>query len=309
MQVAYIDVMQNELSTRDLLNAAYKIGVALGRKFEASDMTPALRQAARSYAANYAGDFEYMVEMRLRVLGGTGAFLSDGQSKGVLNVLMADARKRLQGKAPATAQAAPAAAIEVPLGTFTVVALDGSRTTIKLAEAKAKDGRIFASYLMGADNDVDFQWFSTLRDGRPSGSPAKFPVQYRALQAILSPTADLAAMGLAYSLQSSNCWRCNRTLTVPASIHSGLGPDCAAKVGAMYGERPIAAEEAASAASQPAPAARIVSDDLKAEYAANGERKSRYERDQDAGAPRPAGGYTFEDVFPSDRSSNPAAVR
>src|SRR5262249_36303779 len=27
-----------------------------------------------------------------------------------------------------------------------------------------------------------------------------------------------------------------RTLTVPASIHSGMGPDCAARVGAMYSE-------------------------------------------------------------------------
>lgn len=37
--------------------------------------------------------------------------------------------------------------------------------------------------------------------------------------------------GHVYSLASGNCWRCGRTLTVPASINRGLGPECASIVG------------------------------------------------------------------------------
>jgi len=35
----------------------------------------------------------------------------------------------------------------------------------------------------------------------------------------------------AHALSSGNCLACLRTLTVPASIHRGLGPDCAARLG------------------------------------------------------------------------------
>ena len=77
---------------RTVFNVAYKIGKQLDRKFEVSDLTPELRQAARMYAASYEGDFEYLIDMRDRLIAANGAFLSDGQSKGVLNCLMADAK-------------------------------------------------------------------------------------------------------------------------------------------------------------------------------------------------------------------------
>ena len=94
--------------TRALFNAAYRTGIALGRKFEREDLTPELRQAARQYAATYEGDFSYMVEMRAAIIGGGAAFLSDGQSKGVLNCLIADAKRRLAERAPKTVEAAVA---------------------------------------------------------------------------------------------------------------------------------------------------------------------------------------------------------
>jgi len=303
--------MQNDSSARDLFNAAYKASVALGRKFEARDLTPELRQAARAYAASYDGDFEYMVEMRAQVIAGTGAFLSDSQSKGVLNCLAADARRRLAARAPKVA------AITVPLGTFTVVALDGSRTTIRLQEPRTKDGRVFASFLTGADNDVDFTYFATLRGGVMSGQDGSFAAQRQAVRAILAPSADLQAMGLAYALESSNCWRCGRTLTVPASIHSGLGPDCAAKVGAMYSEPPAeatAAQPGTAAADKEIPAApsapeaaAVTPDSVR--RSANGQAMSRYEAAQVDGAPRPAGGWTYDDIFPSEADWDARGVR
>jgi hypothetical protein len=82
---------------RAVFNAAYRIGSALNRKFEVSDMTVELRQAARLYAATYEGDFDYMTAMRDQVALGE-MFFSDGQSKAILNCLMADAKRRLADK-------------------------------------------------------------------------------------------------------------------------------------------------------------------------------------------------------------------
>ena len=87
---------------RNVFNAVYLVGKHLDRKFETSDLTPELRQAARMYAAT--------LRRRLRVHGrharpghrGNGAFLSDGQSKGILNCLMADAKRRIAAKPQAT---------------------------------------------------------------------------------------------------------------------------------------------------------------------------------------------------------------
>ena len=83
---------------RSVFNNVFRIGAALGRKFEASDMTIELRQAASLYAANYQvraeGD-DFMRDMQNRVA--IPGFLTDGQSKGVLNVLMADARRSARG--------------------------------------------------------------------------------------------------------------------------------------------------------------------------------------------------------------------
>jgi hypothetical protein len=82
---------------RAVFNAAYRIGAALGRKFEASDLTVELRQAAHLYASVYEGDFLYMLNLRDQVNGGVMLF-SDMQSKSILNCLMTDAKRRLADK-------------------------------------------------------------------------------------------------------------------------------------------------------------------------------------------------------------------
>lgn len=42
---------------------------------------------------------------------------------------------------------------------------------------------------------------------------------------------DWRQMGEDYAVASNRCWRCDRELKVPASIHRGLGPDCAKLLG------------------------------------------------------------------------------
>lgn len=245
-------------TARALFNQAFKVGTALGRKFEATDMTVSLRQAAMEYATWYTGDFEYMVDMHSRVTRG-GWFMSDLQCKAVLNCLMAEARRRIAAKprdtrtqeqqdfakhlhgyvggAPEAAPVAPA--VTIPLGTFTVVFPDGYQT-IRLQAARDKsDSRIFAKYLSGQSNETDFQYFATIFPGGRVSNGGGFERQRLALKVVMGAApSELGEMGLAYAMASSNCFNCGRKLTVPASIHSGLGPDCADKMGAFYGEPP-----------------------------------------------------------------------
>ena len=262
-------------ATRALLNAAFKTGIALGRKFEREDLTPELRQAARQYASTYAGDFDYMLSMRNAVLAGGAAFLSDGQSKAVLNCLLADGKRRQAARpktvAEAVVEAAPAR--ETPIGTFTVVFPDG-HVTIRLQKpqdkSKAAEGVVYAKYLAGPGNTADFQYFAAVVGGKIRAKG--FERQVVALKVVLTSTGgELGKMGLAYAMASSNCFYCGRTLTVPASIHSGMGPDCAAKHGGDYSEpeAPAPAETPEVTVQEPTPAAqatRNTTDAIDAQY-------------------------------------------
>ena len=53
----------------------------------------------------------------------------------------------------------------------------------------------------------------------------------RQLEAWKIISSDPKGAGEAYALESANCFRCGRKLTVPVSIHRGLGPECASKWG------------------------------------------------------------------------------
>jgi hypothetical protein len=113
----------------------------------------------------------------------------------------------------------------------------GARFTYKVR--KSKDGKcFFVSLLNGPDNENSFRWFGTIvqseqglvfRHGKPDRTP-------------ITPDAP-SAQGFAWLARNLNnpvnlsnnvqvhhegkCCRCGRKLTVPASIESGIGPECA----------------------------------------------------------------------------------
>lgn len=43
-------------------------------------------------------------------------------------------------------------------------------------------------------------------------------------------SGDSASYGKAYAMRSGNCFRCNRFLTNPESIETGIGPECRKKI-------------------------------------------------------------------------------
>jgi hypothetical protein len=140
---------------------------------------------------------------------------------------------------------------EVPQGTYTVVFAtrddswrkvpddDGAeRITLRFRAPRTghwTDTQL-VEYMFGPDNEADFRrignrtkdgyriWKDYREDGRIM----------RGVRFMVAPDTteqDRAEAGYTYSLASSRCYRCSRKLTVPASIHRGLGPECAGILG------------------------------------------------------------------------------
>jgi hypothetical protein len=130
---------------------------------------------------------------------------------------------------------------------FTVESSTGEWRTFRVASPKDQKDRgeearlFFVSLLTGPDNIGDFTYLGVMaRD--PAGrwalrltaksrlTPDSLPV--RVFQWSLRVIQGLAPLPEGYAIHhEGRCCRCGRTLTVPESITSGIGPECAAKYG------------------------------------------------------------------------------
>lgn len=119
--------------------------------------------------------------------------------------------------------------------------------TIKLETGrheKADDGRKnfffgkqIVSYLSGPDNENNFTGFAHLDESggihvwkrfRPLYAESAINKYIQALTLLQQQGIGYQEeAGMTYALRSGRCRKCNRTLTVPASLHRGLGPVCA----------------------------------------------------------------------------------
>ena len=122
--------------------------------------------------------------------------------------------------------------------TFTLTSTrTGQSYTYKVREGKpmvSRAPKLFASVLTGPDNTADYTYMGIVeRAGahaqlvptRASAINVNAP-SWRALEWFLqhvdSDRVEVRHMG--------RCGRCGRALTVPSSIDSGLGPECAGRV-------------------------------------------------------------------------------
>lgn len=113
----------------------------------------------------------------------------------------------------------------------------GAHFTYKIRESKPAEGSTaskapvhFVSLLNGPDNTNDFMYIGLIK---PSG---EFTLTAKSRAG--ANAASVVAFKYFWSLQGeafpaqlvvhheNRCGRCNRTLTVPESITSGLGPEC-----------------------------------------------------------------------------------
>jgi len=228
---------------------APKIGAELAKLTERiTDAQVAARQdwmaAACQYARNYAGTFDYMLDMRCQIETNG---LTIAQMRGVLNCMRAEAIRIVNARTAAIPAAETSVETttynEILDGYYTVKFDDGSHVTIRVNTLSAKQSRDgkphqFAAYLCGPINTSDYRRFAEIKgatfrafrsDRSSYGSGRQdYAKQVVALK-ILMGTNDQTQYGRAYAKLATRCYRCGKLLTEPESIESGIGPICAGR--------------------------------------------------------------------------------
>ena len=120
----------------------------------------------------------------------------------------------------------------------------GTRFTYKVTEVKRDDeptGRIspvshFVKLMNGPDNETAFTYLGHVYQGRHYQHGKKSPVADSAPSAkafawVWQQVVDGDTLPASLEVwHEGKCCRCGRKLTVPASIASGIGPECAGKM-------------------------------------------------------------------------------
>lgn len=141
-------------------------------------------------------------------------------------------------------------ALMLSAGTYTLTYLDGTYFTFRVREVKTGSltGKTIVEYLSGPDNSLDFTAFAMLHTDTinvwKKYEGGDLVNRAREIEAMArNDAAGLEAAGLLYAERSSRCRRCNKVLTVSASIGAGYGPDCAEILGIPYGQnRPVSGD-------------------------------------------------------------------
>ncbi len=120
----------------------------------------------------------------------------------------------------------------------------GTRFTYRVAAVREKRGPVthFVSLLIGPSNDSDYRYLGTVREvlGRDVVSKVFSHGGAKAVAKATTPSALAFAWFFGKLLlgqipdelevhHEGHCGRCGRALTVPESVLSGLGPECAGR--------------------------------------------------------------------------------
>jgi len=209
---------------------------------------------AVAFVRTYKGTFSYILDMQAKANLVKVWYPSIGQIRGILNTMRAEGIKLMRDVkvAPATIAAATVPVyfdeVKAPItiagnvlhnGMYTVEHTDGTHTTVKIfesdsfrAKVNGEKGLRFAGFLHGADNENDYTMCAFVKaDGRINLFK-RFNLNTKLAHAldVLANPEDAMLAGEQYAMESGQCWKCGRTLTVPTSISRGLGPVCYAKV-------------------------------------------------------------------------------
>lgn len=151
-------------------------------------------------------------------------------------------RTKMAGPAPAvaTTRNAPVPTIEEALaamststihnGTYTITGPRGRRTfKVSTAQNGTLKGKRIIAVLNGPDNESDYLGVAFLTNEDTAAVWRKH--QGTQWETLARAFVQIMLKGMeGYAVDASNtCRRCNRRLTVPTSIHNGLGPECAGK--------------------------------------------------------------------------------
>jgi hypothetical protein len=122
------------------------------------------------------------------------------------------------------------------VGYFTVEQANGKRRTYRISENDSPtffDGEgLCIGLLSGPDNEADYTSIGISKADGKLVFWKKFADSHEEFRTdVLTIAGDPVSAGERWAVESSRCWCCKRTLTVPASVHRGLGPICAEKLG------------------------------------------------------------------------------
>lgn len=226
------------------LKTAFAAKLAAGAKFVDADVTPSRAAAAREYCRLYAGNFGYIVDMRFKMFGGKP--LSTAQTRGVLNVMLAEHRRNTEtamtvisnpklADIPARLARARDRGLKFPKIVFEA---GGERFAIRLKGPKAKvpgsaevgsRSRYF-NERFGCEMPI---WYATI-------SPEGAVVVGRKMTAALMDALKLlnddpAKFAKMQGTLMSACCFCGRDLVTKESVVAGYGPVCAEKYGLPWG--------------------------------------------------------------------------
>jgi len=119
-------------------------------------------------------------------------------------------------------------------GRYTIQFETGGYKTLRVRrqddDADFKPGLLLISFLSGSDNDRDYTSFAHVEADGTTRVWKKYRQSHDLVEALKVLIGSPTAAREAYAEQSGCCSRCGRTLTVPTSLHAGLGPECAKKV-------------------------------------------------------------------------------
>ncbi len=234
----------------------------------------------------YTGDNAFVLSVRegMRRFGS----LTDRQEAAIRRQMASDRRPA----DTATRNAPSAVTPVIPDGTYTVVNdRTGGYRTIEITtpdratlKKAVREGTQIAAYHSGPDNETQFTGFAWVQGANvePFAKHAatdSLPDWKAALRFLLTGKVSTADAAHAYALKSGRCARCQRKLTVPASLHRGYGPECVKKA-ADEAARPMVVR-GCQPTRQPDDEARQL-DPVPV-----------------AAAPR-RGGRTYADLFPDD---------
>lgn len=117
------------------------------------------------------------------------------------------------------------------------------RFTFKITENVDRPYKRFVKLMNGRDNENNFAYFAhlTLQNNsflyKHGADKAKVGRNAESVQLFENVLAHLRAhieMPGIEIWHSGRCARCGRRLTVPESVHTGYGPECAAMMGVEY---------------------------------------------------------------------------
>lgn len=112
-------------------------------------------------------------------------------------------------------------------GHYTLVDADGDYRTYRIRTATK--GALEGSTIISKGKGDKYQGFAFLRDDDSFSIWKRFRPAPDLETDILTILDNPQSARMTFAMYEGRCSRCGRKLTVPASIHHGLGPECAGK--------------------------------------------------------------------------------